>query len=260
MFSGVAALAAAQLAAVELRRIAAPEARQGVVTDARSVYAIDNSVIARYDKATGRRTGIWRADPKRVRHLNSCSLRGRALVCANSNYPQTPMASSIVWVDARTMQLIHIRELGRAFGSLTWIEWRGNNWWACFAHYDGRGGEVGYDHRATVLVRYDSRFKVQNTYRFPNEVLTRFAPRSSSGGAWGADDLLYVTGHERRELYALRVPSQGDTLVLVATIVTPTAGQAIAWEPSKPRRLWSIERATTELVASTVPTLNADAR
>ncbi len=253
---GVAAAVAAQVAAVEIRRIAAPEARQGAVADARSVYAIDNSTIARYDKTTGKRTGIWRADPARIAHLNSCSLRGHALVCANSNYPQTPMASSIVWVDARTMRLIRARELGRAYGSLTWIEWRRGSWWACFAHYDGRGGEPGYDHRSTVLVRYDQKFVAQKTYRFPDHVLARFAPRSSSGGAWGADGLLYVTGHDRRELYALQLPAQGDTLVHVATIATPTAGQAIGWDISSPRVIWSIERATTELVASKIPVAN----
>jgi hypothetical protein len=245
--------AASQPAAVELRRLPAPEARQGVVADARSVYAIDNSTIARYDKITGERIGIWRADPTRFSHLNSCSLRGRVLVCANSNYPNVPMASSIVWVDSRNMTLQRVRDLGRAFGSLTWIEWKEGNWWACFAHYDGRGGEAGFDHRATALVRYDAKFNVQAIYRFPDNVLARFAPRSSSGGAWASDGLLYVTGHDKREIYALALPTQGDTLTHVATLTSPTAGQAIAWDKSQPRILWSIERTTAELVASKVP-------
>lgn len=250
------AAAVDQLAAVELRRFPAPEARQGAIADAKSVYAIDNSTIARYDKATGRKTGAWRADPARISHLNSCSLRGRALVCANSNYPQVPMASSVVWVDTRTMRLMRVRDLGRAFGSLTWIEWRKGNWWACFAHYDGRGGEPGYDHRATVLVRYDSNFKALTTYRFPDSVLAQFSPRSSSGGAWSPDGALYVTGHDRREIYALGVPVRGSTLKHIATIATSTSGQAIGWDLSKPRVLWSIDRGTTDLVASSVPALD----
>lgn len=245
----------AQQTAVELRRLPAPEARQGAVADAQSVYAIDNSTIARYDKVTGKKTGVWRADPARFSHLNSCSLWGSALVCANSNYPDVPMVSSVVWIDTRNMRLTHVRNLGRAFGSLTWIEWQEGSWWACFAHYDGRGGEAGYDHRATVLVRYDSDFKPQATYRFPDSVLARFAPRSSSGGAWSSDGLLYVTGHNKREIYALRVPTHGRTLAHVATLATPTAGQAIGWDKSEPRVLWSIERATSDLVASKVPAL-----
>lgn len=245
-----------QLTAVELRRFPAPEARQGVIADTRSVYAIDNSTVARYDKVTWRKTGEWRADPAQFSHLNSCSLRARFLVCANSNYPQTPMASSVVWVDTRTMRTVRVRQLGRAFGSLTWIEWRKGSWWACFAHYDGRGGEQGYDHRATVLVRYDSNFKARATYRFPESILAKFAPRSSSGGAWNSDGLLYVTGHDKREIYALRVPDRGSTMAHVATIATPTAGQAIGWDLSEPRVLWSIERSAASVVASSIPTIN----
>ena len=42
--------------AVEVRRLPAPEARQAVVADARHIYAISNSEIARYDRQTGERT------------------------------------------------------------------------------------------------------------------------------------------------------------------------------------------------------------
>lgn len=242
-----------QLLAREVRQLPAAEARQGAAADAKSVYAIDNNIIARYDKKTRQKTGEWRADPERFSHLNSCSLRGRFLVCANSNYPQTPMASSVVWVNTETMRLARVRQLGRAFGSLTWIQWRKGSWWACFAHYDGRGGEKGYDHRATVLVRYDSKFKARATYRFPDSVLTKFSPSSSSGGSWNSDGMLYVTGHDKREIYALRLPARSNTLIHIATISSPTAGQGIGWDPSTPRMLWSIERATKTLVASHIP-------
>jgi len=40
-----------------------------------------------------------------------------------------------------------------------------------------------------------------------------------------------VTGHDRPELYALRVPDLGGVLEHVATIAIPTDGQAIAWNP-----------------------------
>lgn len=79
------------------------------------------------------------------------------------------------------------------------------------------------------------------------------APMSASGGVWGDDGLLYVNGHDRHELYALRVPDGGGALQLVATIATPTGGQAIDWDRSAPRVLWSIERKSQQLVASKVP-------
>lgn len=102
-------------------------------------------------------------------------------------------------------------------------------------------------------MRYDADFVEQARWRFPDAVLARFAPRSSSGGASGEDGLLYVTGHDRPELYALRVPAQGDTLELVATIATPTGGQAIGWQPGARRQLWSIDRASGALVLSQIP-------
>ncbi len=249
-------VAASSPAAVELRRLDAAEAHQGVAAGTSSVYAIDNSRIGRYDKASGRRLAGWNGDPAEFKHINSCIVRARQLVCALSNYPNTPMASKILWFDAETLKLIRVRELKGGFGSLTWIDWRNGSWWACFANYDGKGGEPGRDHHDTVLVRYSPTFAVRGTYKFPSSVLARFAPRSSSGGAWGRDGLLYVTGHDRPELYVLRVPPKGDVLQHVTTVSTPTGGQAIGWDASKPRLLWSIDRDKSDLVASRVPEIS----
>lgn len=255
----IAALALAQaplaLAATKVRRMPAAEARQGVAADARSVFAIANSRIARYEKSTGKRLALWSGDPKRFPHVNSCARHARALVCAASNYPAVPMRSEVLTFDADTLRLREVRPLGPGRGSLTWLDRRGGEWWACFAHYDGRGGEPGRDHRATVVVRYTARFRETGAWRFPATVLARFAPSSSSGGAWGAGGLLYVTGHDRPELYALRVPRTPGVLEHVATIATPTGGQAIGWDGGEARALWTIDRKTSELVLSRVPGL-----
>jgi hypothetical protein len=246
--------------ATEIERFPAEEAHQGVVADARFVYAIANATIGKYDRRTRRRVALWKGDPRRFKHMNSCSLIGRHLVCALSNYPAVPMASSVEWFDARTLRHVRSHDLGQGRGSLTWVDWHDGGWWACFAHYDGRGGEPGRDHRATVLVRYDRQFGEKAVWRFPDELLARFAPYSSSGGAWGKDGLLYATGHDRPELYVLAVPATGAVLDHVATIATPTGGQAIAWERGAPRILWSIERKSREVVGSRVPAVAGDAR
>lgn len=242
-----------EAALVEVRRIAAPEAHQGVAAGGRAVYAIDNSQIARYDKASGGRVALWRGDPHRFKHINSCTVRLRQLVCAASNYPDVPMASRVLWFDAKTLKLQRTLPLKPGHGSLTWLDWHQGSWWAGFANYDGKGGEPGRDHRQTVVVRYTARFAEQAVYRFPERVLERFSPRSASGGVWGSDGLLYVTGHDRPEAYVLRVPAAGTTLEHVKTLATPTGGQAIAWDPVEKRTLWSIERRSAELVASRVP-------
>src|SRR3954454_5298224 len=79
----------------EIRRYEAPEAKQGVAVDAASLYAIDDSEIGRYDRKSGAKTGAWAGDPKLFPHINSCVVVGPELVCASSNYPSTPMTSTI---------------------------------------------------------------------------------------------------------------------------------------------------------------------
>ncbi len=242
--------------AVETARMKTEEARQGVVADAQYVYAISNAEIGKYERRSGRRVARWQGDPALFRHMNSCILKGARIVCAASNYPEVPQWSSIEWFDARRMHHIASHGLGPGRGSLTWLDWHAGSWWACFANYDGKGGEPGRDHRLTTLVRYTADFRELGAWLFPTEVLNRFAPYSSSGGAWGGDGLLYVTGHDRPELYALRLPEAGARLELVATIAIPTNGQAIAWENGSDRILWSIERKSKEAIASRVPAVS----
>jgi hypothetical protein len=76
---------------------------------------------------------------------------------------------------------------------------------------------------------------------------------SCSGGSWGDDGLLYVAGHDRPELYALRLPEAGSVFERFATISLSTGGQAIAWDRSTPRMLWSLDRQTKNVVASRIP-------
>jgi hypothetical protein len=249
----LAAATVPTLAATEVARFKAAEARQGVVADERFVYAISNSEIGKYDRRSGQRIAIWRGDPAQFRHMNSCILHGTSIICAASNYPDVPIASSIEWFDARQMKHVRTRSLGPGRGSLTWLDWHGGSWWACFANYDGRGGEPGRDHRLTTLVRYSPQFTELGAWLFPSAVLERMAPYSSSGGIWGDDSLLYVTGHDRPEMYALRLPAAGSTLEHVATVAIPSEGQAIAWQRGAPRVLWSINRKSAEAVAAMVP-------
>lgn len=197
----------------------------------------------------------WRGDPTRFPHLNSCAIVARDLVCAASNYPAVPMASRIEYFDPVTLKHRRTVALGDLPGSLTVIDRHNGAWWAVLANYDGRGGAPGRDHRQTMLVKLDERFRPVQSWRFPDAVLARFAPRSCSGAAWGADGLLYASGHDRTEVYALRMPAAGDVLGLVATVPVPTAGQAIDWDPSERRLLWSIDRKGKRLIATRIPPL-----
>lgn len=247
----LAGLLAAPASLVEVeRRIAAPEARQGAASDGRFVYAIDNQRIGKYRIADGRRVASWSGDPRRFPHLNSCTLVARELVCASSNYPALPQASSVEFFDAATLRHVRSVSLGLRPGSLTVIDRYQDKWWAVLANYDGRGGQPGRDHRSTLLVKMDDAFRQEQAWTFPPAVLARFAPRSCSGASWTGDGRLAASGHDRPEIYLLTLPSAGTVLEHLATVPVATPGQAIDWDPRDPALLWSIDRGRGELVAS----------
>ena len=241
------------LNATELRRWKAPEARQGVAVDDRHFYAVVNTRIAKYDKRTGRKVAEWVGDRLRITHLNSCAIIQRQLVCAHSNFPEVPMTSSVEIFDPGTMRHVRSIPLGMGTGSLTWVERRGERWWAGFANYDSKGGEPGRNHRFTQIVIFDDQWRRVGGYRLPDSVLERFAPLSNSGGSWGEDGLLYLTGHDAQEIYVLREPGEGGTLEHVATVAAPLDGQAWAWDRSQPRTLYGITRGQGEVVVIQMP-------
>jgi hypothetical protein len=253
--AAAAALAQAAPPVELVRRYDAPEARQGVAVDDRSIYAIADSAIGRYDRRSGARTGGWAGDPQRFPHLNSCAAYGRELVCAGSNYPATPMESTVEVFDRASLRHLRSIRLGRQGGSLTWATRRGKTWWAGFANYDGRGGEAGRDHTATFVAELDDHWRRLRAWRLPQGVLDRLAPKSASGGVWGRDGLLYVTGHDAAEIYVLRLPARGDVLEAVATLPAPIAGQAIAVDPADPSRLFGISRKARQVVEMRLPAL-----
>jgi hypothetical protein len=128
-----------------------------------------------------------------------------------------------------------------------------------FANYDAKGGEPGRDHRWTTLVKFDDQWRRVGAWLLPPAVLERMAPYSCSGGAFGDDGLLYVTGHDRPEMYALKVPTEGGAILdYVATLSIPVEGQAIAWDPHQKRTVWGVNRATRQVVAFQVPPVPDD--
>jgi hypothetical protein len=233
----------------EVRRFRAPEAFQGVAVDALHFYAINNFHIAKYEKSTGNRVAEWQGEPGGpIVHLNSCIVLGAELVCAHSNFPGVPMLSSIETWNAATLRHTASRSFGIYEGSLTWAVPRDGEWWLNFAHYGTRSGTPGKGPEWTTLVRLDSAWNRKAAYAFPVRLIESFAPYSSSGGNWGADGLLYVSGHDEPELYVLRLPSKGSVLEWVETIPAPISGQAWVFDPTDPDVLWGIQRAAGEVV------------
>jgi len=236
-----------------LRRFRAPEASQAVAVDRRFFYAIGNTVVAKYDKNTGAPVATWRAEAgSHIAHLNSGIVVGRELFCAHSNYPETPMVSSIEVFDTGRMTHRRSIPLTGEFGSATWIDRADGGWWVTFAHYAGKGGLPGKGPDATRLVRFSTDWKVRRVYAFPAAVVSRWEMMSSSGGIAVTPRVFATTGHDRPELYVVELPKAGDELVLRAIVPIESGGQGISVDRAG-GMIYSIQRQTGEVLVSALP-------
>jgi hypothetical protein len=251
-------LAAPQhLVARTLRVYEAPEADQGVAADARYFYAVDNTVIAKYESESGKLVDRWAGpDSGLIRHMNSCLAHGGRLWCANSNYPQVPMGSSIEVLDAVTLDHVDTHSLGMLDeGSLTWLDRYGSGWIAGFAHYDGNGGLPFKNHRYSSVTTLDAEWRRTGGWLFPPTVLDRMAPYAASGGAVGPDGWLYLLGHDRPEMYVVARPTMGPTLVHIATIDLEADGQAFSWAQDGSRTVFTVDRRKGLVRAIEIPSV-----
>lgn len=227
----------------ELKRFSAAEAHQAVAADATSFYAIANRTVAKYAKADGEPQEKWTApDDSPVKHLNSGIVIDSKLYCANSNWPKKPLRNTVEVFKAESLEHLERIEFPETEGAINWIERRDGSWWVVFAYY----GEA--DVRKTRLVRFDNDWKQISQWTFPESVIQRFLPNSNSGGAFGPNGRLYVTGHDHAELYVLNVPDDGAVLKHVATVAASVAGQGIAWDRNDIGVLYGILRKTKEVV------------
>jgi len=235
----------------------APEAGQGVAIDATHFYAIDNTTIAKYDKATGTLVKRWvqEKDGPLV-HLDGAVVRDGKIYAAHSNYPQWPMTSSLEIWDAATLEHIGTRSFGINWGSLTWIDFHDGFWWMVFANYDQPYGpdKTPYGNKLnTQLLKFTPEFQMLEGWALPRSILEKFGVMSNSGGSWGPDGFLYLTGHDLGELYRMRLPPAGSVLELVATLPMAVRGQGIAWDRSEPGVIYGVVRATPEERMAGVP-------
>lgn len=247
---GISAASIAAPALEQIAEFAVPEAYQGVGVDSRHFYAVDNYAIGKYDKKTGKLVKKWEGEKNGpILHLDSAMLMGGKLYAAHSNYPQWPMTSSLEIFDAETMEHIGTHSFGIQWGSLTWADWHDGHWWMTFANYDRLlgPGKTPYGHKAnTVMVKLTRDFRPVQSWALPKVILDRFEDMSNSGGSWGPDGYLYLTGHDPAELYRMRLPKAGSVLELVDIIPMNIRGQGISWDRSQPGVIYGIIRATAK--------------
>lgn len=263
LLTTVAALAPAAVALAQetipsetIRTFDIPEADQGIGVDADYFYVVDNTLITKYDKETGEQVGAWEeVDGGPIIHLDSAVVVDGLLYAAHSNYSDWPMTSSVEVWDVATMEHVDTHSFGIDRGSLTWLDYYDGAWWGGFANYnrvfDGRENVYGNKYN-TQVVRFDDEWRVVEAWIIPEPVLAKFEDMSNSGGSWGPDGRLYLSGHDPAEAYVMELPQAGSILNWVATVPLEIAGQGIAWDRSEPGIIYGIHRAGNRVVVSRV--------
>jgi hypothetical protein len=241
-----------------MHRFNTPAARQGVCADRDHVYVVDDRLIVKIAKQGFREVARFESPREGpIIHMNSLSLHEGRLLAAHSNYPEEPMLSSVEIFDPATMRHVGNHSFGLMPGSLTTFEWQGGQAWAVWANYSrvfGRNQRpYGHTHW-THLTRLAPDMRQTAGWSFPADILSRAEPMSISGASWGPGlpghpgPLLWCTGHDHKEVYALRLPAMGSRLERVATLPIEAEGQAIAWDRAEPDLLWMIIRSRREVV------------
>jgi hypothetical protein len=271
-----------QLPSTTLRLINASDANQGVAVDHTHIYSIDNYSITKHHK-NGTAIQQWKGldpdDGGAIIHLDGGVVVNGTLYAPHSNYPASPITSSIEMWNTTTMQHVATHSFGIYRGSLTWIDQSPVTgiWYGTFANYDRiqDGQSVPYGLTMnTQLVEFKSSssnpdanapgfdgdyWTVTRSWIFPQELCQGFSPMSNSGGSFGVDGWLYITGHDASEVYVVGLPGAGSIAVWVATIAAEDiAGQGIAWDRSNGTvggmgTLYGISRESLQVVEMEAP-------
>ncbi|MFT5471277.1 MAG: putative GH43/DUF377 family glycosyl hydrolase [Verrucomicrobiales bacterium] len=227
----------------EIERFESPQAHQAVAVDATSFFAITNRSISKHDKFSGELQKTWTAEEDSpVIHMNGGIVVDGRLYCANSSWPKAPLHNTVEILDAETLEHIERRTFPETEGALNWIERHRGSWWLAFVFFEE-------DVKRSQIVRYDDKWEVTGKWILPDSVIERLAPHSNSGGAFGPNGRLYLTGHDHGELYVMENPIHAwGELTHLATVKAPIAGQGIAWDRSDIGILYGIVRKTHEVV------------
>jgi hypothetical protein len=146
------------------------------------------------------------------------------------------------------MKHIKTHSFGIRWGSCTWIDRHDGYWWAAFAHYNKLKDKNLTDNTYTTLVKFDDDWRMIEAWVYPEEIIKRFDGMSNSGGSWGPDGRLYLTGHDRSELYVVDFPDAGSILKLIEIVPIGNRGQGFAWDRTDPGVIYTIRKKEREVV------------
>lgn len=225
---------------VETGRLPSPHAVQAAAADDRWVYAVAGKQIAKYDRASGKELAVSEGPAK---HLNSAVLIDGRILSAHSNFPELPEEGDIRVLDPETMKLTVFHRFENPPGSVTWVLKRDGSWWCHFAHYL-------LENDKSVLLRFDADWKETGRWTYPAALVKDWGRMSLSGAVWQGDVLL-ATGHDKKVIYRLKVPTEGGRVRWLDTLESPFPGQGIAVDP-RTRGLIGIDRKKKAVVFATL--------
>lgn len=225
-----------------------PEINQGIGVDAEHFYAIDNTSIAKFTKDTREKIAERDYEDIGAIHFDSAAVVDGKIYVAHSNYSTWPMTSSLEIFDAATLDHLDSYSFGIQLGSFTWVDQAPDgSWWGGFANYNRvfDKSQFAYGNKYTTqVVRFTADWEVAEQYVIPDPVVEKFEDMSNSGGSWGPDGNLYLSGHDPAEAYVMQLPEIGSTLKWIGTVPLAIAGQGIAWDRSQPDVLYGFVRST----------------
>ncbi len=218
------------------------KAHQGIAVDKDYFFIINTKSVAKYNKKNGEFISEWKDTLNEIIHFDGGVVVDEKLYCAHSNYPGIPMTSSIEIFNKNTLEHINSHSFGIKYGSCTWADYFNNYWWVCFSNYDKFEKQTQRDTKWTLVVKFDWEWKEMESWVFPENIISELKPMSCSGGSWGPDGNLYVTGHDSTRVYVLQLPEFGSTLKYLKTMKVTFQGQGIAWDRFETYILYGINR------------------
>lgn len=232
------------------------EINQAIGVDADHFYAIDNTSIAKFTKDTQERVAMRDYEDIGAIHFDSAAVVDGKIYVAHSNYPVWPMTSSLEIFDAATLDHLESHSFGIQLGSFTWVDQAPDgSWWGGFANYNRvfDKSPIAYGNKYnTQVVKFDTDWQIAEAFTIPDAAVERFDDMSNSGGSWGPDGHLYLSGHDPAEAYVMDIPEVGSILNWIGTVPLEIAGQGIAWDRSQPDVLYGFVRKTNTVTVNKV--------
>jgi len=209
----------------QIIRYKAKEATQGVISYGNYFYAIGTNTIGKYDKRTGKKLKT----SKKFKHLNGGIIKNNELYITHN-----PQGNN--WIEIFDLNLDHLRtiNMNKHNGSLTWIDYHNNKWWGSLSFYKNNLNK-------SRIVQFDSNWNIIKKWEYPKELLNKFYPYSNSGGKFH-NGLLFLTGHDKGEIYVIKI---NDKIDLINIIKLPITGQGIS---SDGNYVYGINRTLKEVV------------